>query len=312
METTAYDFIIIGAGVAGLAAAGYAGRANIKTLVLEAGGNGGQAQNIMHLENYPGVYPAVPGTDFIDTMRSQAEAFGAQIQQKQVVSVDKIGSQFTVRTDTAEYTAPALLLATGSSPRKVGCPGEAELAGRGVSYCATCDGPFFRNKKIVVVGGGDSACDEATFLSTLSPYVTVIHRKSQFRAQKAVAERVLNNPKINVIFNTVVTEIRGNGKVQSVMLKDTNTGAEREIEADGVFIFIGAEPRTDLMPILRHDENGYIITDEDMATSVPGLFCAGDVRSKPFRQVVTATSDGAVAAHSAAKYIRSLRNEVYS
>ncbi|MBO5137765.1 MAG: thioredoxin-disulfide reductase [Spirochaetaceae bacterium] len=311
MENTSYDFIIIGAGVAGLSAAGYAARANLNTLVLELGGSGGQAQNIMHLENYPGLYPAISGTDFIIAMKNQAQAFGANIVTAQVQSVGKKDDSFYVRTGDKEYNAPTVLLATGSLPRKLGCPGEKELSGRGVSYCATCDGPFFRNKKIIVVGGGDSACDEATFLSTLSDDITLVHRKSQFRAQKAVADRVLQNPRIKVKFNTVVTQIRGQNKVQSVLLKNTVTEEEQEQTTDAVFVFIGAEPSTELMPILAHDTNGYIITNEEMATAIPGLFCAGDVRAKPFRQVVTAAADGAVAAHSAAKYIRNMRNEAY-
>ncbi len=306
-----YDFIIIGAGVAGLSAAGYAARANMKTLVLESGGTGGQAQNIVHLENYPGVFPSVTGIDFIETMRTQAKTFGAEIKTETVLSLDKIAQEFVVRTNSGQYTALTILLATGSSSRKLGCKGEKELSGKGVSYCATCDGPFFKGKKILVVGGGDSACDEATFLSTLSPQITVIHRKSQFRAQKAVADRVLQNPNIDVFFNSELVEIQGQGKVQNVIIKDNTTGQTRSLEMDAVFIFIGADPCTELVPILKHDEDGYIVTDEQMRTSIPGLFCAGDVRSKSFRQVVTAASDGAIAAHSAEKYIRETNNEVY-
>ncbi|MBR5866333.1 MAG: thioredoxin-disulfide reductase [Spirochaetaceae bacterium] len=310
MKTT-YDFIIIGAGVAGLSAAGYAARANIKTLVLEGAGSGGQAQNIVHLENYPGVFPSVSGTDFIATMKNQAVTFGAEIKTANVLSVDKIGKEFIIKTKEEDFSCTTLLLATGASPRKLGCKGEQDLIGKGVSYCATCDGPFFRNKKILVVGGGDSACDEATFLSTLSSDITVIHRKSQFRAQKAVAERVLNNPNITVKFNRELVEIQGKNKVESVIIKDNTTGTTETLQADAVFIFIGADPRTELMPILKQDANGYIITDENMQTLVPGLFCAGDVRSKSFRQVVTAAADGAIAAHSAEKYIREQKNEAY-
>ncbi len=310
MKTT-YDFIIIGAGVAGLSAAGYAARANIKTLVLEGAGAGGQAQNIVHLENYPGVFPSISGTDFIITMRNQATSFGAEIKTANVLSVDKIGKEFIIKTKEEDFSCTTLLLATGASPRKLGCKGEQDFIGKGVSYCATCDGPFFRNKKILVVGGGDSACDEATFLSSLSSDITVIHRKSQFRAQKAVAERVLNNPNITVKFNRELVEIQGQNKVESVIIKDNTTGTTETLQVDAIFIFIGADPRTELMPILKQDANGYIITDENMQTLVPGLFCAGDVRSKSFRQVVTAAADGAIAAHSAEKYIREQKNEAY-
>jgi len=280
MENNKYDFIIIGGGVAGLAAAGYAARSNLKTLILELGGAGGQAQNIMHLENYPGLYPSISGTDFIENMKNQAVEFGAEFLTADVYSIDKVDEKFLVKTSLGNFFSVTLLLATGSAARKLGVSGEDKFAGRGVSYCATCDGPFFKNKRIVVIGGGDSACDEATFLSTLSTDVTVIHRKGEFRAQKAVAERVLNNPNIKVVFNSVVEEIRGNGKVESVLIKNIQTNEINEIGADGVFIFIGAEPRTELMPILKHDENGYLITDENMATLIPGLYCAGDVRSK--------------------------------
>jgi len=209
------------------------------------------------------------------------------------------------------FTAPTLLLATGAEHRKLGIPGEKEFAGRGVSYCATCDGPFFRNKNIIVVGGGDSACDEASYLATLSPHVTIVHRKSQFRAQKAVADRVLHNKNITTRFNATVSEIRGDKKVTSVVLADSVTGAQSELPADGVFIFVGMIPRTSLFQTVPVDENGYIKTDEDMHTIIPGLFAAGDVRSKSFRQVVTACADGAIAAHEAAKYIRERNNEVY-
>ena len=312
MNTAKYDLVIIGAGVAGLSAAGYGARANLKVLVIELGGSGGQAQNIVSLENYPGLYPAISGYEFIENMKKQAISFGAEINNTEVLSLDKKNDVFVLKTSTQEITATSLLLATGSSPRKLDCPGEIEFAGRGVSYCATCDGPFFKNKKILVVGGGDSACDEATFLSTISDNVTVIHRRSEFRAQKAVAQRVLDNPKINVKFNTVVSQIQGNNKVESVILKNTITGTQEEISVDGVFIFVGAKPRTELMPFIKHDNEGYIITDENMATDIPGLFCAGDVRSKSFRQVVTAASDGAIAAHSAEKYILSLKNKAYN
>ena len=181
----------------------------------------------------------------------------------------------------------------------------------GVSYCATCDGPFFKNRRVVVVGGGDSACDEATYLATLASEVSLVHRKGALRAQKAVAEKVLNNPKIKVIFNTVVKEIKGKYKVEEVVLENTETGATTSLGADGVFIFVGMIPQTDLVEMLPKDEAGYIKTNESMETAIKGMYCVGDIRSKPFRQVVTATSDGATAAFSAGLYIRELKNEVY-
>lgn len=306
-----YDLIIIGAGPAGLSAAQYGARANLKTLVIENATVGGQVLNINDFENYPGVFPGVKGNEFIATMTEQAKAFGADFLTATVSSIDKVKNQFIVKTDKGEQTSLTLVIATGAAHRKLGVPGEKELSGMGVSYCATCDGPFFKNRKVVVVGGGDSACDEATYLATLASEVTMIHRKSSFRAQKAVAERVLSNPKINVKFNTVVKEIKGKYKVEELILENTETGEISTINADGVFIFVGMVPQTDLVEMLPKDEGGYIKTNEKMETAIKGMYCVGDIRSKPFRQVVTATSDGATAAFSAGLYIRELNNEVY-
>ncbi len=306
-----YDFTIIGAGPAGLAAAQYAARSNLKTLVIDMSMPGGQVINIFKFENYPGLWPAVSGTDYVKNAREQAESFGARIIQAIITSVDKVKDDFILHFRNGEVKTKTLCLATGAEHRKLGIEGEKKFEGRGVSYCATCDGPFFRNKKIIVVGGGDSACDEANYLSTLSDDVTLIHRKGQFRAQKAVANRVLNNPKIKCVFNTTVQEIKGDMKVTSIVTKNTVTGEISEIPADGVFIFVGMIPRTSLFETLPVDEAGYIKTDENMHTLIPGLFAAGDVRAKSFRQVVTACADGAIAANEALHYIQNLRHEEY-
>ena len=310
-EKTEFDLIIIGAGPAGLAAAQYSARANLQTLVLDQGLGGGQAANIFNLENYPGVFPPVQGFQWISTMKNQAESFGAVIRQALVSSVDKVEERFLVKTHSGDFSSTALIVATGAEHRSLGAPGEKEFSGRGVSYCATCDGPFFRNKDVVVVGGGDSACDEAVYLSTLCSHVTVVHRKGQFRAQKAVAQRVLSNPKISVRFNSQVTQIMGDKKVSSVEITDTVTGEKSTLETSAVFIFVGMIPQTSLFSNLKTDEAGYIVTDGEMATSIPGLYAAGDVRSKSFRQIVTACSDGAIASHSVQNYIRLLKNEEY-
>ena len=310
-EKTEFDLIVIGAGPAGLAAAQYSARANLQTLVLDQGLGGGQAANIFNLENYPGVFPPVQGFQWIETMKKQAESFGAVIRQALVSSVDKVEERFIVKTHSGDFTSTALIVATGAEHRNLGAPGEKEFSGRGVSYCATCDGPFFRNKDVVVVGGGDSACDEAVYLSTLCSHVTVVHRKGQFRAQKAVAQRVLSNPKISVRFNSQVTQIMGEKKVSSVEVTDTLTGEKSTLETSAVFIFVGMIPQTSLFSNLKTDDAGYIVTDENMATSIPGLYAAGDVRSKSFRQIVTACSDGAIASHSAQSYICLLKNEEY-
>jgi thioredoxin reductase (NADPH) len=315
------DLVVIGAGAAGLTAGQYGARAGLDTLVLEQLSPGGQALQIDTLENYPGLFPAKNGFDVMDDMRKQAEAFGARIESAQVVSVERIEKTLCVKTaEGAAYAAKALVLATGAAHRTLGVPGEAALAGSGVSYCATCDGPFFRNKRIFVSGGGDAACDEALYLARLSPAkegekrVILVHRRDTLRAQKAVAARVLASPDVEVRFNTRIAAISGAGRVQSVLLEKTTNAGEgagetREEPADAVFIFAGLTPQSALIPTLEKDSAGFIITDMNMASSEPGVFAAGDVRASPFRQVITAASDGAIAAHSAAAYIDTLKKE---
>lgn len=303
LETEKFDYVIIGAGCAGLASAQYAARGGLSVLVLDLAGAGGQVLQIADLENYPGVFPAVDGATYMMTMQKQAESFGAKIVQAQVLSIDKTGGSFLVKTKKASYEATCLCIATGAIHRNLEVPGEKELSGRGVSYCATCDGPFFRNKKIVVVGGGDSACSEAIYLSTISSDVSIIHRRDKFRAQQAVIDKMLEAG-VKPVYDSVVKSINGQGRVQSVTIENVKTGEQTELSTDAVFIFTGMLPQTDLVEMLPKDPSGYILTDENMETSVPGLFAAGDVRSKPFRQVVTAVSDGAIAAHVASERIR--------
>ena len=296
MEAEKYDYIIIGAGVAGLASAQYAARGGLNTLVLDVAGSGGQVMQITELDNYPGVFPTLDGPTFIQTMEEQTKAFGAKIEMVQVTAIDKKDNNFIVTSRKKLYQAPYLCLATGAIHKTLGVSGEAEFTGRGVSYCATCDGPFFRNKKIVVVGGGDTACAEATYLSTLTSDLHIIHRRDKFRAQKALVDKMLSK-NVQPIYDTVVKSINGSAKVESVTLENVKTKEETTLPADAVFIFTGIQPQTDLVDMLVKDEGGYIKTDENMETSMPGLFAAGDVRSKPFRQVVTAVNDGAIAAH---------------
>jgi len=303
MENELYDYIIIGAGVAGLAGGQYAARGGLKTLVIDEAGAGGQVAQINDLENYPGVFPAVNGFTFIENMQAQAEAFGAKIAEEQVSSIDKLKNNFIVKTRNHIYEAPYLCIATGAIHRNLEVPGEKELSGRGVSYCAVCDGPFFKNKKIIVVGGGDSACSEAIYLSTISKDVSIIHRRDTFRAQKAVVDKMLESG-VKPIYDSVVKEIKGTEKVQSILIENVKTKEISEIETDAVFVFTGMLPQTDLVDMVPKDENGYIKTNEEMETVVPGLYAAGDVRSKSFRQVVTAVSDGAIAAHSVCEKIR--------
>ncbi len=304
---TKFDYIIIGAGVAGLASAQYAARGGLKTLVIDLSIPGGQALTIPNLENYPGIFPSMSGADFCNRLSQQAESFGATIIQGEVNSIDKIDGEFKVETNKGSFFGISILIATGAEHKKLGVPGEDKLEGRGVSYCATCDGPFFKNRKIFVIGGGDSACDEAMYLSTLTEQVTLVHRRDSLRAQKAVADRLLSNPKVKVIFNSKVKEIKGENRVQSIELENTKDGSISEYECDAVFIFAGMNPVTQLVQMLAQDESGYIKTDDNMQTIIPGLLVAGDIRSKSFRQVVTAVSDGAIAAHSAGEYVRNLK-----
>jgi thioredoxin reductase (NADPH) len=278
---------------------------------------GGEMLNIHSIENYPG-HGAESGAALAETMRVQAEAAGAEFAALNARSIacDEAGG-FVIDFDdyggiadsAGQIKAGAVIIASGSERKKLGVPGEVELYGCGVSYCAACDGPFFKDKKIFVVGGGDAACDEARFLSRIGGEIIMVHRRGALRAQNAVAARVLNDPAIKVRFNTAVIEIKGGQRVESVVIQDTQSGRTSEESADAVFIFAGITPRSELAasagleirPVLDHA--GFIVTDQSMATAAPGIFAAGDVRLSPFRQVVTAAGDGAVAAHSAGKYL---------
>ncbi|HUW71101.1 MAG TPA: thioredoxin-disulfide reductase [bacterium] len=311
METL-YDLIIIGGGAAGLGAAQYGARANLKTLVIEEMAHGGQALLIDRLENYPGLPEPVDGYTWAEVMRAQAEGFGATIISSSVESVRKEGEQFVAETGDGPMHAKAVIAATGAKHRHLGAKGEEEFSGRGVSYCATCDGPFFKGKRMIVVGGGDAACDEAMYLSKLTDTVIMVHRKDRFRAQRSVAARVLANPRIEVRFETVIEEIKGSKAVESASFKNLKTGSIYDEPASAVFIFVGSIPQAAyLPPEVARDEVGYVVTDDRMETSIPGLFAAGDVRVTPFRQVITAVSDGAVAAHCAAQYIDEIEGKAY-
>jgi thioredoxin reductase (NADPH) len=306
------DFIIIGGGPAGLSAAQYGARSNLNVTVFEEMASGGQMLIIDDMENYPGIPEPIKGFDFSQQMEKQAKKFGAEIIISSVKELHKNDHLFTIETAKGTFTAPTVLIATGAKHKHLNVPGEREFAGRGVSYCATCDGPFFKNKKILVVGGGDSACDEASFLANLSENIVHIHRRNRFRAQKALGERVIKNPNIDVRFNTVLKEIKGEQKVSKVLLARTDKEEQYEETMDAVFIFIGSIPQTQLVPDIPKDDGGYIVTNQYMETSIPGLYAAGDVRNTPYRQVVVAAADGAIAAHSASAYIDELRGEAYT
>ena len=305
------DLVIIGAGAAGLSAAQYGARANLRTLVIEEMAPGGQALLIDHLENFPTYAEPKSGFEFAQDMHRQAEKFGAEIITESVLSLKKEGGFYVVETGDGKITAWTVILATGAKHRTLDVKGEAEFSGRGVSYCATCDGPFFKGKKMLVVGGGDAACDEAQFLAKLSDKIVMVHRRDRFRAQKSLADRVLRNPNIEVRFNTVVEEIKGDKKVGSVVLKKVDSGETYEEAADAVFVFVGSIPQTALVPDAEKDESGSVVTDQRMESSMKGLFVAGDVRATPFRQVIVAAGEGAIAAHSASQYIDDLKGEAY-
>jgi len=300
----AFDVVIIGGGPAGLSAALYAARGKLKTLVIERARFGGQATTTEELENYPGSVEHPTGPKIMERMKEQAESFGAGFQMDDVIRIEADGEIKKVVGRNKTYEAKAVIIATGAQPKLLGVPGEMEFRGKGVSYCATCDADFFTDLDVVVVGGGDSALQEAIYLTKFAESVTVIHRRDEFRAAKVLQEKAFNNPKIKFILNATVEKIDGEGIVERVIIKDLKTGETKEVPTNGVFVFVGTEPMTAFVKgLVEMDEKGYIITDEEMRTNVEGIFAAGDCRKKPLRQVVTAAADGAIAAVSAEKYI---------
>jgi len=307
------DIIIIGGGPAGLSAAQYAARAGLSAHVFEEMAPGGQILVVDELENYPGFEEPISGFELSEKFTKQAERFGAVIHFGTVDAVNhNEDGSFTVVTTDGTYTVPVVIMSTGAKRRELGVPGEKEYQGKGVSYCATCDGPFFKGKRILVVGGGDSACGESLFLSKLSSDIVIVHRKDRFRAQRSIAGMVEHDGNIDTRFLHTVNEIKGDGKrVTTVSLHDIEHDRDYEEPFDAVFVFIGADPRTKLVSYAETDEAGYLVTNELMCTDVPGLYAVGDVRNTPFRQIVTAASDGAIAAHASAEYIDELKGQAY-
>ncbi|GAW93732.1 thioredoxin-disulfide reductase [Calderihabitans maritimus] len=298
-----YDLIIIGGGPAGLTAGLYGARGGLKTLLLEKAMPGGQAALTDVIENFPGFPEGISGPELMFKFQAQAQKFGLEIKTAEVTGVDFSGAK-KVFAGGEQYEAKAVIVATGARARVLNVPGEEEFRGRGVSYCATCDGAFFRDKKVAVVGGGDSAIEEALFLTKFVSEVVVIHRRDQLRATKILQQRAFNNEKISFRWNSVVEEILGEQAVSGIRLKNIQDGTIQEEKVDGVFVFIGTVPNTDfLRGTVKLNEKGYIITDDFLTTSVPGVFAAGDVREKFLRQVSTAVGDGAVAAMAAERYI---------
>ena len=307
-----YAIIVLGAGPAGLAAASYAGRARMDTLLIEGTKDGGQIVITNEIENYPGSLEEESGPSLIARMTKQVEKFGADRVTDTIVDVELEGKVKHLKGNHGDYYAKAVVIATGASSRPIGCPGEKEFTGKGVSYCATCDANFFEDFEVYVVGGGDSAVEEAMYLTKFARKVTLIHRRDELRAAKSIQEKAFANPKMAFMWNTTIEEIKGDGVVTSMIVKDTKTGETREIEADeedgtfGIFVFVGFDPKSQLFEGKLEMENRYIVTDKYMHTSVPGVFAAGDVIVKHLRQVVTACGDGAVAATEAQHYVENL------
>ncbi len=297
--------LILGAGPAGLSAALYAARAELQPVVLTGMQLGGQASLTHTIENYPGFPDGVGGAELGDLFQKQAERFGAVVEFDSAQSVDLSARPFRVQTDNGEYTADALIICTGASPNLLNVPGEKELTGKGVSYCATCDGWFFKDKPVVVVGGGDSALEEALFLTRFASSIKIIHRRDTLRAGAILQKRAFENPKIEFIWDTVVTDVVGREKVEAVRLKNVKTGEESLLPTEGVFIFIGHTPNTQMFAGQLEMENGYIKVDERMRTSVPGVFAAGESADSHFKQVVVSAGMGAAAAIEATHFLQS-------
>lgn len=304
MENKLYELIIIGSGPAGFTAAIYASRARLNPLLLAGSIWGGQLMNTTEVENYPGFPESVDGPDLMNKMLKQAERFGTEIKYEDVTKVDFSGDVKKVYANNVEYQAKAVIIASGATPKKLEVPGEDRLWGKGVSSCATCDGAFFRDKVIAVVGGGDSAMEEASFLTRFASKVYVIHRREEFRASKIMQEEVFNNPKVEVIFNTEVKEILGEMKVQKVKLFNNKEDREYELDLDGVFLAVGHIPMTNFLgDTLKLDDKNYVIAEKEIYTNIDGIFVAGDVEDQMFRQAITAAASGCKAAIAAERWL---------
>lgn len=305
--TKEYDVVIIGAGPGGMTAALYASRANLKVLMLDRGAYGGQMNNTAAVENYPG-FKSILGPDLAEEMYQSATQFGAEYAYGTVTAVKLDGTNRIVVTDDGEYRAKAVIVATGSENRKLGVPGEEKYSGRGVSYCAVCDGAFFRDRDVTVIGGGDSAVEESIYLTQMVKHVNIVHRRDQLRAQKVAQERAFKNNKIDFTWNSNVIAINGDDqKVTSVTVKNNQTGAEEEVPTAGVFIYVGNVPMTAPFKDLGiTDEHGWMVTDNRMRTKVPGIFAIGDVRQHQLQQITTAVGDGGIAGQEVFSYLQEL------
>ncbi len=309
---TVENVIVVGSGPAGMTAAIYAGRANLSPLVLTGAMVGGQPSITNEIENYPGFPEGTTGAELVERVHRQAERFGARLEYDEAIEADLHSHPFRVKTYSKEYLANSVIVASGASSRKLGVPGEVELIGHGVSYCGTCDGFFFRDREIVVVGGGDSALEEALFLTRFASRVRLVHRRDQLRGGYTLQERARRNEKIEFVWNSVITQVNGESEVESVTLKDVVTGDTSVLPTEGVFVFIGHTPNSQIFKgQLDMDENGYIITDKRTRTNIPGVFAAGEVADPVFRQNVTSAGEGARAAIEANKWLAELEDRAY-
>jgi len=307
-----YDVVIVGGGPGGLTAGLYTARGDLKSLLLEKLLPGGQAATTYWIDNYPGFPEGVSGPQLMMSMKDQAERFGLEIKTDEAVDLRVLEEGFTVVGQDGRYTAHAVIIASGATVAQLGVPGEEKLRGKGVSYCATCDGAFFRGEDLVVVGGGDAAVEEGMFLTKFAKKVYVVHRRDRLRAAKAIQERAFKTEGMDFIWNTVVEEILGDQAVEGVRLKNLKTGEIRELPCKGVFIYVGNLPNSQFLKgKLEMDEKGYILTDHDMATSLKGVFACGDVRKKALRQVITACGEGAAAAFSAQQFVEEKKGIAY-
>jgi thioredoxin reductase (NADPH) len=305
MKNTDYDLVIVGSGPAGLTASIYAARARLNTLVLEKSATGGQILVTDWIENYPGFPEGLSGADLVMKMAEQAKRFGVEIETNQVLSMQVTDAVKKIVLDDRTVTCKAVILATGASPMKLGVPGEEEFYGKGISTCATCDAPFFRNSVVAAVGGGDTAVQESIFLTRFVEKVYLIHRRDELRATRILQERAMENPKIEIVWDSVLTAVNGSDAgVDSITVKNVKTGEQRDLAVEGCFIWVGTAPNTSFLEgTVEVDRSGFVVVNEKMETSVPGVYAAGDVRNTPLRQVATAVGDAAIAAFEAAQYI---------
>ncbi|HBM74523.1 MAG TPA: thioredoxin-disulfide reductase, partial [Clostridiaceae bacterium] len=299
-----YDVVIIGGGPAGLSAGLYGSRARLDTLIIEKSKYGGQTTTTSELENYPGSIPNCTGPSLSQRMKEQAASFGTKFVKDEVASIDASSDIRIVKCKDEQYHARTVIIASGAEPAMAGFKGESEFRGRGVSYCATCDADFFTDLDVALIGGGDSALTEALYLTKFVNKLTIVHRRDAFRGTKSLQERVFDNPKIDIAWNSIPVGIVGDEIVEGLNIKNKLTGEVTTLEVNGVFVFVGLNPLSDFLKgFVNMDEKGYILTDDEMKTNIPGVFAAGDVRQKTLRQVITAASDGAVAATAAERYI---------